>query len=55
MMSMPARSVCVEDQDIRDVTRDSLRDSYGMVLQETWLKAGTIRENIRNGKTGCHR
>lgn len=36
--------------DIRDVTRKSLRQNYGMVLQETWLKAGTIRENIAYGK-----
>lgn len=40
----------VKDTDIRDVTRKSLRSSYGMVLQETWLKAGTIRENIVMGK-----
>ena len=37
-------------QDIREVTRASLRRSYGMVLQDTWLKAGTIRENIAYGK-----
>ena len=37
-------SVRVEGRDIRDITRQSLRASYGMVLQETWLKAGTIRE-----------
>lgn len=43
-------SICVEGQDIRDVTRDSLRRSYGMVLQETWLKTGTVRENICMGK-----
>ena len=36
--------------DIRDLTRHSLRKNYGMVLQETWLKAGTIRENIAFGK-----
>ena len=40
----------VEGNDIRDVTRESLRSSYGMVLQETWLKTGTIRENICYGK-----
>ena len=40
----------VEGNDIRDVTRESLRSSYGMVLQETWLKAGTIRENICYGR-----
>ncbi len=42
--------ICVDDQDIRDVKRSSLRAHYGMVLQETWLKAGTIRENIIMGK-----
>lgn len=40
----------VSGQDIRHLTRKSLRDSYGMVLQETWLKAGTIRENIAYAK-----
>ena len=43
-------SIQVEGQDIRHVTRKSLRESYGMVLQETWLKAGTIRENLVMGK-----
>lgn len=43
-------SIQVEETDIRDVTRRSLRESYGMVLQETWLKAGTIRENLVMGK-----
>ncbi len=42
--------VCVENTDIRDVTRNSLRKSYGMVLQETWLKNGTVRENLKLGK-----
>ena len=42
--------ICVDDADIRDVTRSSLRDNYGMVLQETWLKSGTIRDNIIMGK-----
>lgn len=42
--------ICVDGADIRDVTRSSLRDNYGMVLQETWLKAGTIRDNIVMGK-----
>ena len=45
-----AGSVSVEGEDIRKVTRRSLRSSYGMVLQETWLKAGTIRENIAMGR-----
>lgn len=40
----------VEGADIRDVTRKSLRTAYGMVLQETWLKTGTIRENIVMGR-----
>ncbi len=40
----------VSGHDIRDLTRGSLRGSYGMVLQETWLKSGTIRENITMGK-----
>lgn len=43
-------SIKVEGKDIRDVTRNSLRSSYGMVLQETWLKSGTIRDNIVMGK-----
>lgn len=43
-------SIQVENTDIRKVTRRSLRASYGMVLQETWLKAGSIRENIAMGK-----
>lgn len=43
-------SIQVEGKDIRTVTRKSLRGSYGMVLQETWLKAGTIRENLMMGK-----
>lgn len=43
-------SISVEGKDIREVTRRSLRSNYGMVLQETWLKSGTIRENITTGK-----
>ena len=43
-------SVKVEGEDIRHITRESLRNNYGMVLQETWLKSGTIRENIVYGK-----
>lgn len=42
--------ILIENEDIRNVTRSSLRTSYGMVLQETWLKNGTIRENIVMGK-----
>ncbi|MCM1064705.1 MAG: ABC transporter ATP-binding protein/permease [Eubacterium sp.] len=40
----------VDGFNIRDITRGSLRTSYGMVLQETWLRAGTIRDNIKMGK-----
>ena len=43
-------AIAVEGTDIRRVTRRSLRASYGMVLQETWLKAGTVRENLILGK-----
>ena len=43
-------SVLVDGTDIRHVTRESLREGYGMVLQETWLHSGTIRENICMGK-----
>ena len=43
-------SIRIDGVDIRDMTRKSLRDSFGMVLQETWLHAGTIRENIVMGK-----
>ncbi len=42
--------ICVDGHDIRSLTRDSLRASYGMVLQETWLRSGSIRENIVMGK-----
>ena len=43
-------SIAVSGDDIRNVTRASLRGSYGMVLQDTWLRAGTVRENIAYGK-----
>jgi ATP-binding cassette subfamily B protein len=43
-------SISIDGQDIMDVSRSSLRHNYGMVLQETWLKNGTIRENIAMGK-----
>ena len=43
-------SISVDGCDVRDMTRDSLRSAYGMVLQETWLKSGTVRENIAFGK-----
>ncbi len=42
--------ILVEEKDIRNLTRDSLRGAYGMVLQETWLRSGTIRDNIVLGK-----
>lgn len=43
-------AIKVDGKDIRDITRDSLREGYGMVLQETWLRSGTVRENIIMGK-----
>lgn len=43
-------AILVDDTDIRDATRHSLRKSFGMVLQDTWLKAGTIRDNIAYGR-----
>lgn len=43
-------SIKVDGKDIRDITRGSLRKNYGMVLQETWLKEGTVFENIAMGK-----
>ena len=43
-------SISVDGEDIRNVTRESLRSSYGMVLQETWLRQGTVRENIAMAK-----
>lgn len=42
-------AICVDGTDIRTIRRDALRGGYGMVLQETWLKTGTIRENITMG------
>ena len=42
--------ILVDGTDIRDMTRNSLRTSYGMVLQETWLREGTIKENLIMGK-----
>lgn len=43
-------SIKIEDVNIKDVTKKSLRSNYGMVLQETWLKSGTIKENIITGR-----
>ncbi len=48
-------AIRVEGTDIRDITRGSLRTSYGMVLQETWLRTGTILDNIRMGKPEADR
>ena len=48
-------SIEVAGNDIRSLTRASLRGSYGMVLQETWLRAGTVRENIAYGKPDATR
>ncbi|MBR2023718.1 MAG: ABC transporter ATP-binding protein [Clostridia bacterium] len=45
--------VCVDGTDVRDITRESLRTHFGMVLQETWLKSGTVRENLTMGKPNC--
>jgi ATP-binding cassette subfamily B protein len=46
-------SIRVDGHDIREVTRHSLRSHYGMVLQETWLKKATVRENLCMGKPDC--
>ena len=43
-------AVKIENKDLRTLTRKSVRESFGMVLQETWLKNGTVRENIKMGK-----
>ena len=43
-------SITVDGKDVREITRKSLRQNYGMVLQDTWLKSGTIRDNITVGK-----
>ncbi len=45
--------ISVDGNSIKDITRRSLRTSYGMVLQETWIKTGTVRENIIMGKPGA--
>lgn len=45
-----AGTIEVDGHNIRNVTRKSLRENYGMVLQETWLKSGTIRENLMMGR-----
>jgi ATP-binding cassette subfamily B protein len=48
-----AGQIAVDGQDIRNITRASLRSSYGMVLQDTWLESGTIADNIRFGSPGA--
>ncbi len=48
-----AGAILVEETDIRSVSRGSLRAGYGMVLQDTWLKAGTVRENIAMGRANA--
>ncbi|WP_035772348.1 ABC transporter ATP-binding protein [Butyrivibrio sp. VCD2006] len=45
-------SIIVENKNIRDLKRENLRENYGMVLQETWLRTGTIRDNITLGRAG---
>lgn len=45
--------ILLDDVDYRDLSRDSVRAAYGMVLQETWLFGGTVRENIGYGRTGA--
>ncbi len=45
--------ITIDGKDIRDISRHDLRNCYGMVLQETWLKSGTIRDNIRMGRPGA--
>ncbi len=57
MINLPMRfydvdqgRIAVEDKDIRDLRRSDLRSAYGMVLQDTWLRSGTIRENIAMGR-----
>lgn len=50
-----AGTISVDDNDIRNLTRHSLRTSYGMVLQETWLKTGTIEDNIKMGRPDATR
>ncbi len=44
-------AILLEDINVEDITRQSLREGFGMVLQETWLRSGTVKENIAFGKT----
>ncbi len=48
-------SIGIDGQDVRDITRSSLRESFGMVLQETWIKSGTVCENIAMGRPDATR
>ena len=50
-----AGQIIVSGHDIQDIKRDSLRENFGMVLQETWLKSGTVAENIAYGREGTSR
>jgi ATP-binding cassette subfamily B protein len=50
-----AGSIRVDGHDIRDVRRSSLRENWGMVLQDTWVKSGTVAENIALGRPGATR
>ncbi len=50
-----AGQIIVSGQDIQEIKRDSLRENFGMVLQETWLKSGTVAENIAYGREGTSR
>jgi ATP-binding cassette subfamily B protein len=45
-------SISIDGEDLRDIKRRDLRDSFGMVLQETWLRNGTVRDNITLGREG---
>ncbi len=46
-------AILVDGENVQEVTRESLRKHFGMVLQETWLKSGTVRENLTLGKPDC--
>ena len=47
--------ILVDGHNIKDLSRHALRSCYGMVLQDTWIKQGTVRENIAFGKPKCYR
>ena len=48
-------TISVDGHPVKELSRHALRKSYGMVLQDTWIKNGTVRENICIGKAGCFR